>query len=63
MEMTPHPEEDEVIILANTKLVINRSWALAEDDEKEERFAWLAEGRMMDYGIYKCRQKVVSSEV
>lgn len=57
MEMTPHPEEDEVIILANTKLVINRSWALAEDDEKEERFAWLAEGRMMDYGIYKCRQK------
>jgi len=28
VDMTPCPEEDEAIILANAKLVINWAWAL-----------------------------------
>jgi len=31
MEVTPRPGEDEEIILANTKRVLNRAWALLED--------------------------------
>lgn len=31
MEVTPQPGEDAGIILANTKRVINRAWALTED--------------------------------
>lgn len=31
MEVTPRPNEDEEIILANTKRVLNRAWALLED--------------------------------
>lgn len=31
MEVTPRPGEDEDIILANTKRVLNRAWALLED--------------------------------
>ena len=31
MEVTPRPDEDGDIILANTKRTINRAWALVED--------------------------------
>lgn len=31
MEVTPRPNEDEEIVLANTKRVLNRAWALLED--------------------------------
>lgn len=31
MEVTPRPGEDEQIVLANTKRVLNRAWALLED--------------------------------
>lgn len=31
MEVTPRPGEDENIVLANTKRVLNRAWALLED--------------------------------
>ena len=31
MEVTPFGDEDPDIILANTKRVINRAWALLED--------------------------------
>ncbi|MBR6114327.1 MAG: TIM barrel protein [Oscillospiraceae bacterium] len=31
MEVTPRPGEDEEIVLANTKRVLNRAWALLED--------------------------------
>ena len=31
MEVTPRPDEDDEIILANTKRVLNRAWALLED--------------------------------
>jgi sugar phosphate isomerase/epimerase len=31
MEVTPRPDEDGDIILANTKRVLNRAWALLED--------------------------------
>ena len=32
MEVTLHPGEDEDIVLANTKRVLNRAWALLEDN-------------------------------
>ena len=32
MEVSPRPGEDEDIVLANTKRVLNRAWALLEDD-------------------------------
>ena len=32
MEVSPRSEEDEDIVLANTKRVLNRAWALLEDD-------------------------------
>ena len=31
MEVTLRPREDEDVVLANTKRVINRAWALLED--------------------------------
>ena len=31
MEVTPRPGEDAQIIVANTKRVIRRAWALLED--------------------------------
>lgn len=31
MEVCPRPDEDEKIVLANTKRVLNRAWALLED--------------------------------
>ena len=31
MEVTPFGDEDEEIVLANTKRVLNRAWALVED--------------------------------
>lgn len=31
MEVTPRPGEDEGVVLANTKRVLNRAWALLED--------------------------------
>lgn len=31
MEVSPRPDEDEDIVLANTKRVLNRAWALLED--------------------------------
>lgn len=31
MEVTPRPDEDEEIVLANTKRVLKRAWALLED--------------------------------
>lgn len=31
MEVSPRPDEDEEIVLANTKRVLNRAWALLED--------------------------------
>ena len=31
MEVSPRPGEDEEIVLANTKRVIKRAWALLED--------------------------------
>lgn len=31
MEVSPRPGEDEDIVLANTKRVIRRAWALLED--------------------------------
>lgn len=31
MEVTPAGDEDEEIVLANTKRVLNRAWALVED--------------------------------
>lgn len=31
MEVTPIEDEDEEIVLANTKRVLNRAWALVED--------------------------------
>ena len=31
MEVTPMGDEDEEIVLANTKRVLNRAWALVED--------------------------------
>ena len=32
IEVTPRPDEDENIVLANTKRVIRRAWALLEDE-------------------------------
>ena len=32
MEVSPRPEEDADIVLANTKRVIKRAWALLEDE-------------------------------
>ena len=32
MEVTPRPGEDADIVLANTKRVLNRAWALLEDE-------------------------------
>lgn len=32
MEVTLRPGEDEDIVLANTKRVLNRAWALLEDN-------------------------------
>ena len=31
MEVTPYEDEEEDLILANTKRVLNRAWALLED--------------------------------
>ena len=31
MEVTLRPGEDEEVVLANTKRVLNRAWALLED--------------------------------
>jgi len=31
MEVQPTPEEDEDIVLANTKRCLNRAWAMLED--------------------------------
>ena len=31
MEVSPRPDEDEAVVLANTKRVLNRAWALLED--------------------------------
>ena len=31
MEVSPRPDEDEEIVLANTKRVLNRAWAMLED--------------------------------
>ena len=31
MEVTLSPGEDEAVVLANTKRVVNRAWALLED--------------------------------
>jgi len=31
MEVSPRPGEDEGIVLANTKRVLNRAWTLLED--------------------------------
>ena len=31
MEVSPRPGEEEEIVLANTKRVLNRAWAMLED--------------------------------
>lgn len=33
MEVSPRPEEDADIVLANTKRVLRRAWALLEDEK------------------------------